>query len=262
MGFHEGSGDFTNAYRAYQAAAQEVLSIQRGAARLPGLLGGALILFCMPGEMIAVLTRVRIGSRAFRVQVIAMALLVVGMIPLPALHAEARSKTGSGGWDTRWLFAFGVALLVAFLVRLALIASRGPRGVHVHSEDAGDALPFFYVVSTSETVVRQYLEPVVYGAIALIVWQLDALLGGFFAWATLGQLTESTRLLDAARKRERMLRDAAIEAGMIEPMPRPRNERAYEARRATVVTAAWFAAAVANACQQTYQYLRRWWQRR
>ena len=45
MGFHEGSGDFTNAYRAYQAAAQEVLSIQRGAARLPGLLGGALILF-------------------------------------------------------------------------------------------------------------------------------------------------------------------------------------------------------------------------
>ena len=245
MRYDEGKGDFANAYNAYKTAAQEVATIQRGVYRVPGLLGGALFLFCMPGEMIAVLTRVRIGTRAFRIQVIAMVLLAAGMVPLPAIHAESRGENG-GGWDTRGLFAFGVVLLAAFAVRLVLIASRGPRGVLVHSEDVGEALPFFYVVSTSELVVRQYLEPLFYGTIALVVWQLDALLGGFIAWATLGQLIESTRLLDAARRRERIMRDAAIEAGMTEPLPKTWNERAYEARRATVVTVAWFTKVLAG----------------
>lgn len=241
MGYNPDSSEFTNAYRSFKSGFQETQGVIQVFSLVPTLFGAALFLFCMPGEMLALLTRVRIGSRAFRIQVLAVVFLTAMVYMLSELPAGADLLVE--GWGVSGLIGFGWLLLAVFPVRLVMMAVRSARGAAVHSEDAGDALPFFYAVSTREGVVRQLLEPLFYGTISLIVGQFDPLLGLFLAWATLGQLIESTRMLDLLRREERAIRDAAMRAGHTGEIPDPRRERAYEARRATVVTAVWFVAA-------------------
>lgn len=240
MRYDPESSEFTNAYRAFKTGYQETLGVIRVFSFAPSLFGGLLFLFCMPGEMLALLTRMRIGSQAFRIQVLAAVFLAAMMYGLS--HLPPGEDLLIEGWRVSGVLGFGWLLLAMFPVRLVMMAVRTARGIVVHSEDAGDALPFFYVASTREGVVRQLLEPLFYWTISIVVGRFDPLLGLFLAWATLGQLIESTRMLDDVRRRERKLRDAAIKGGWADAVP-DQNQRAYEARRATVVTAAWCVAA-------------------
>ena len=73
-----------------------------------------------------------------------------------------------------------------------------------------------------------------------------ALLGIYLPWARRGSPIASTHLFDDLREHERKVRDAAIEGGWADAIP-DQNQRAYEARRATLVTVAWFAGTVFRA---------------
>lgn len=236
-------GDFYNAYQAYTTGYRSTHEAWRRLGRTGHGAKSLFALLLLPGDLIAVVTRFGIGERAFRVQAV-LVMIMLALMVIVTIYGPSAGPDG-GGPQLRPLMVFSGGLLACFVLQVLLIATRAHRGVEVDSESAGHPWPVFYLLTLNETVVRILIEPAVLTLLAVIAWKIWGVwLGGFLVWAIVAQLFLSASLLDAERNARRELRDAAIRAGERDEIPDYQKQRAYEARRATLITAGWCVSAV------------------